>query len=80
MTFGFPKFPKTGVVLPLQVDLEQQFGHLVQVWQNSSDQHRKHCSHILIPNVDLQQSDLCLSFVAALLQYVQELQLSLQNC
>ena len=67
-------------MLPLQVDLKQHFGHLLQDLQNSSDGHRKHCSHILITDVVLQQLDLRLSFVAAHLQYVHELQqLSLQN-
>ena len=52
----------------------QHLGHLVQELQITIDLHRKHCSHILISDVVLQQPDLCLSFVAALKQYVHDLQ------
>ena len=42
------------------------------------NQHRKHCSHILITDI-LQQPGLCLSFGTTILQYVCDLQqLSLQ--
>ena len=71
---------KTGLIWPLQADIMQQFGHLVHIGHNTIDRHRKHCSHILITDVVLQQPDLRLSFVAALVQYVHDLQqLSLQN-
>ena len=48
-------------------------GTCVTFWQNSSDRHRKHLSHIL--NSDLEQYlELCLSFVTAHLQYMDHLQ------
>ena len=68
-----PKFPTTAVVLLLQVDLEQQFGHLLQAGQNSTDRNMKHLSNILITDNEPSR-DLCLSFAAALLQYMHELQ------
>ena len=58
-----PTSPKTEVTLPLQVDL-QQFGHLWQYLQNSSDLHRKHLSHILFLCDCNNKWDLRLSFVA----------------
>ena len=71
MTFG--PAPKASQVsqnwcsLAPQVDLEQQLGHLLQVGQNSSDQHRKHLSHMLFSD-DEQHLDLRLFCVATLLQ------------
>ena len=70
---GHHKIPKTGAVLPLQLDLEQQLGHLQHCGQKSSDQYRKHLSHILISDVE-QYLDLSLSFVVIILQYVHDLQ------
>ena len=40
-----PSFQK---ILPLQADLRQHVGHLLQVLQKTVDRHRKHLSHILI--------------------------------
>ena len=68
-----PIFPKIGKIWPLQVDLQQQLGHLWHLGQNSSDLHSKHNSHILFLE-DKQCRDLCLSFVATLLQKEHELQ------
>ena len=72
----FPKLSKSFEVLPLQEELRQQVGQLLQVWQKTIDRHRKHLSHILICFLDktLQHRDLYLSFVMAQVQKIKDLQ------
>ena len=73
---GVAMFANSFEVWPLQADLRQQLGHLLQVLQNTIVRHRKPLSHILICISDnnLTRRDLYFSFAKGKVQKVQDLQ------